>query len=664
MADFNIQSPFNPTGDQPRAIRQIVNGILNGDKAQTLLGITGSGKTFTMANIIQELQRPTLIFSHNKVLAAQLYGEFKSLFPDNAVEFFISYYDYYQPEAYMPVSDTFIEKDSSIDEEIDRLRLKATASLMARRDVIIVASVSCIYGIGSRDDYKKMMVRFTVGQTVEVKSKLRELVNIHYGRNDLVLEPGVFRMRGDILEIFPAYENIAIRIELFGDEVEAIHYFDPLTGEINNSVDSVFIYPAKHFVTTSDNLKRAMNDIRKELGERLELLRNENKLLEAQRLEQRTWFDLEMMTELGYCSGIENYSRHIDGRKAGEPPQTLMDFFPDDYLLFVDESHVSMPQVRGMHNGDRARKENLVDYGFRLPSAFDNRPLRFPEFENRVNQAVFVSATPSDYELEKSNGVIVEQIIRPTGLLDPRIEVRKTNGQIDNVIGEINSVVQNNERVLITTLTKKMAENLTDYLMNANIQAKYLHDEIATVERVQILRGLRLKEFDVLVGINLLREGLDLPEVSRVLVLDADKEGFLRSKTSLMQVAGRAARNANSKVIFYAERITKSMQFVIDETTNRRKIQDDYNKKNGITPKTIYKSVDDIKISTAVADEQSEYITKENLDLSELTLEDIEEQDILETIKKRMLKCARELQFEQAAILRDKIEELEKKFSR
>jgi excinuclease ABC subunit B len=664
MADYKIESQFLPDGDQPNAISRIVKGLNAGVKAQTLLGVTGSGKTFTMANVIQQIQKPTLILSHNKVLAAQLYGEFKKLFPNNAVEFFISYYDYYQPEAYMPISDTFIEKDSSIDEEIDRLRLKATASLMARKDVIIIASVSCIYGIGSREDYRSMMVQISVGDILDLKSIMREFVNIHYVRNDVVLEPGVFRLRGDILEIYPAYEENAIRIELFGDEVDAIRIFNPLTGEIVNSLEITFIYPAKHFVTTSDNLKRSMNDIRVELSERLSYYREEMKLLEHQRLEQRTLFDLEMMTELGYCSGIENYSRHIDNRKVGEPPQTLLDFFPDDYLMFIDESHVSIPQVRGMHNGDRARKQNLVEHGFRLPSAFDNRPLRFEEFSERLNQVVYVSATPADYELEQSRDEVVEQLIRPTGLLDPEIEIRPSEGQIDSVIAEIKSVTKNDERVLITTLTKKMAENLTDYLVSANIKTKYLHHDIETIERVKILRGLRLKEFDVLVGINLLREGLDIPEVSRVLVIDADKEGFLRSKTSLMQVAGRAARNVNSKVIFYADRVTKSMQYVIDETNRRREIQQEHNQQHNIIPKTIYKSIDELNFSTAVADEQADYIANSVKNLDHINLDELEYEEMIVSLNKEMKRSAKNLQFEQAALLRDKIKDLNLKWGK
>ncbi len=660
MADFKVHSAFEPSGDQPKSIAELVRCVQSGDEHQVLLGITGSGKTFTMAKVIEQIGKPTLILSHNKTLAAQLYGEFKSLFPQNAVEFFISYYDYYQPEAYLPVTDTFIEKDSSVDEEIDRLRLRATAALMSRRDVIIVASVSCIYGIGSPEEYSRMVVPLQVGETINLKKTMHQLVEIHYGRNDLVLEPKVFRLRGDVLEIFPAYEEHAIRVELFGEQIESIQAFDPLTGEIIKELQSTYIFPAKHFVTSRENLNRAMEDIRTELGVNLDQLRREDKLLEAQRLEQRTLFDLEMMTELGYCSGIENYSRHLDGRVEGERPNTLMDFFPDDYLMFVDESHVSIPQIRAMYKGDRSRKMNLVEYGFRLPSALDNRPMKFEDFEKRVNQIIYVSATPADYELEKTKGVIVEQIIRPTGLLDPDIIVKPSKGQIDDLIGEVKTVIARNERVLITTLTKRMAEDLTEYLMGVNIASRYIHHKTETIERIKILRSLRLAEFDVLVGINLLREGLDLPEVSKVIVLDADKEGFLRSKSSLMQVAGRAARNVHGSVIFYADRITRSMKYVMDETSRRRQVQTEYNKTHGITPETIYKSLEDIKLSTAVADEKQDYVPSEKFDPNQANLAEMEVEEILEELKRKMLKCARELQFEEAAILRDRISEIEK----
>ena len=659
MAEFKLHSQFKPMGDQPEAIRQLSEGVMRGDRDQVLLGITGSGKTFTMANVIEKVQKPTLILSHNKTLAAQLYGEFKSLFPENAVEFFISYYDYYQPEAYLPVTDTFIEKDLSMDEEIDRLRLKATTSLIGRKDVIIIASVSCIYGIGSPDSYRAMLVQVYKGQTLDQKSYLKDLVNIHYNRNDMVLEPGTFRVRGDVIEVFPKYDQFAVRIELFGDEVEAIYSFNVLTGERLQVFDEFWVYPARHFVTSRENLHRAMDDIRGELIPRLEQLREDGNLLEAQRLEQRTFYDLEMMSELGYCSGIENYSMHLEGRKPGERPSTLIDFFPDDFLMFADESHVSIPQIRGMYNGDRARKINLVEHGFRLPSAMDNRPMKFEEFDESINQLIYVSATPSDYELEKCGGVIVEQVLRPTGLLDPQIVLRPTEGQIDDLIGEVRKVVANNERVLITTLTKRMAEDLTDYLKGVNIRAEYMHSDIKTIERVSILRGLRMQEFDVLVGINLLREGLDLPEVSLVIVLDADKEGFLRSKSSLLQVSGRAARNVNGRVILYGDKITASMQNLIDETKRRFKIQTEYNKKHGITPKTIYKSIDEIKLTTTVADAKSEYIVEEKLNIDVSTLDGMETKEILEQLKRKMQRCAKELQFEQAAILRDKIEKIE-----
>jgi len=660
MAEFKLHSQFMPMGDQPEAIRQLSEGIVRGDRDQVLLGITGSGKTFTMANVIDRVQKPTLILSHNKTLAAQLYGEFKTLFPENAVEFFISYYDYYQPEAYLPVTDTFIEKDLSMDEEIDRLRLKATTSLIGRKDVIIIASVSCIYGIGSPDSYRAMLVQVYKGQILNQKSYLRELVNIHYNRNDLVLEPGTFRVRGDVIEVFPKYDQFAVRIELFGDEVEAIYSFNVLTGERLQGFDEFWVYPARHFVTSRENLHRAMDDIRGELIPRLEQLREDGNLLEAQRLEQRTFYDLEMMSELGYCSGIENYSMHLEGRKPGERPSTLIDFFPNDFLMFADESHVSIPQIRGMFNGDRARKINLVEHGFRLPSAMDNRPMKFEEFDESVNQIIYVSATPSDYELEKCGGIIVEQVLRPTGLLDPEIVLRPTEGQIDDLIGEVRKVVANNERILITTLTKRMAEDLTDYLKGVNIRAEYMHSDIKTIERVSILRGLRMQEFDVLVGINLLREGLDLPEVSLVIVLDADKEGFLRSKSSLLQVSGRASRNVNGKVILYGDKITDSMQNLIEETKRRRKIQTTYNKKNGIIPKTIYKSVDEIKLTTAVADAKGEYIIEKKLNIDVSTLDGMEMKVILEQLKRKMQKYAKELQFEQATILRDEIEKIQK----
>ena len=666
MADFKLISDFKPAGDQAQAIKALVKGIENKDKHQTLLGITGSGKTFTMANVIQEVQKPTLIISHNKTLAAQLFGEFKALFPDNAVELFISYYDYYQPEAYMPVSDTFIEKDSSIDEEIDKLRIKSTASLSSRKDVIIIASVSCIYGIGSPSSYKDLFVFIKKGEIVDIKSFFKKLVNIHYNRNDMVLEPGTFRLRGDVIEIFPRYEDYPIRIELFGDEVDRIYSFDPLKFSVLNEQDSISIFPAKHFVVTRETLEKAMEKIRVELGERLMHFKENGMLLEAQRLEQRTLFDLEMMMELGYCSGIENYSRHIDGRKKGQRPFTLIDFFSDDFLIFADESHVSIPQLNAMYNGDRSRKQTLIEYGFRLPSAIDNRPMKFSEFEQAVNQIIYVSATPSGYELEKSKGVYIEQIIRPTGLLDPNIVLKPTKGQIDDIIKNINVVVSRKEKILITTLTKKMAEKLTDYLKGVGVRAEYMHSDIDTIERIKILTALRNDEFDVLVGINLLREGLDLPEVSLIVVIDADKEGFLRSKTSLLQVAGRAARNINGTVMLYADKITKSMQHLMDETKRRRKIQKDFNKKHNIIPETIKKKNRDLLTSMMVRDNQKAE-SKFKLDDLDCKIEDLDNLEILDLIeksKRKMKKHAQNFQFEEAALLRDQIIKLNEKIKK
>ena len=657
MSDFRIQSDFSPIRDQKKAAEQLVDGLKRGEKYQTLLGVTGSGKTFTMAQVIESIQRPTLVMSHNKTLAAQLYGEFKSLFPENAVEYFISYYDYYQPEAYLPVTDTYVEKDSSINEEIDKLRLKATSSLLERRDVIVVSSVSCIYGIGSPKEYREQIIPLKKGQKISRRDLFRSLVNIHYARNDSVLERGRFRVLGDIIEIYPAYEDMAIRLETFGSVIESIHSFDPLTGEMIRTVDSSIIYPAKHFITDESALSRIGEEIRKELSLRIAELQSSDKLLEAQRIEQRTNFDLEMMLEVGYCSGIENYSRYFSGRKPGERPWTLLDFFPEDFILFMDESHVTLPQIGGMYKGDRSRKEALVEYGFRLPSALDNRPMKSDEFEETVNQVIFVSATPAERELQKCNGVIVEQLIRPTGLVDPEIEVRPTRGQIDDLIGEIKSRVSNKERILVTTLTKRMSEDLTDYLMGMNLRVRYLHSEINSLERVKILRDLRLGEFDVLVGINLLREGLDLPEVSLVAVLDADKEGFLRSKTSLMQVSGRASRNINGEVIFYADTITQSMKSVIDESNRRRKIQQKHNLKHGITPRSIYKSVDAVITSTSVADAykestESEYGRKGDF------FDDLDKAIVLDMMKNEMLEAAESLEFEKAAKLRDEIKRL------
>jgi len=658
MAEFKLHTNFEPTGDQPQAIRELTEGVRRGDKAQTLLGITGSGKTFTMAHVIQNVQKPTLIISHNKTLAAQLYGEFKSFFPQNAVEFFISFYDYYQPEAYLPVTDTFIEKDSSINDEIDKLRLKATSSLISRKDVIVVASVSCIYGIGSPDEYSKYIVLIKKGDRVGIRSLFSRLVDIFYSRNNLSLERGTFRARGDIIEIQPAYEDFAYRIEFFGDQVEKIYSFNTLTGEIINEMPAVVIYPAKHFISSEETIKRALVTIESELEERLSDMRESGKLLEAQRLEQRTKFDMEMIDEVGYCSGIENYSRHFSGRKPGEQPYTLLDFFKDDWLLMIDESHATIPQLRAMYNGDRSRKETLVEYGFRLPSALDNRPLKFNEFEKMVKQIVFVSATPADYEIEQCHGVVVDQIIRPTGLLDPEIVVKPTKHQIDDLIEEIAAVTRRKERVLVTTLTKRMSEDLSEYLRGLGLKVRYLHSEIRALERVEILRDLRLGEFDVLVGINLLREGLDLPEVSLVAILDADKEGFLRSERSLMQVSGRAARNINGNVIFYGDNITKSMAKVIEEVNRRRKIQFDYNQMHGITPKTIYKSVEDVMSATTVADIRPGGFSGEKVSASDQFRNKMDQSELLELLNREMLKAAEALEFEKAAELRDEITRL------
>jgi excinuclease ABC subunit B len=661
MTDFKIHTNYKPTGDQPKAINELVENLENGREWQTLLGVTGSGKTFTMANVIDRVNRPTLIISHNKTLAAQLYSEFKNFFPENAVEYFISFFDYYQPEAYLPVTDTFIEKDSSINEEIDKLRLRATSALMSRRDVIVVASVSCIYGIGSPTDYSNMSVQLHQGQNISTRAVFRQLVDIHYTRSNQSISQGQFRARGDVVDIFPAYEEHPFRLEFWGDEIEDIYQYNLIEGKKINDVDSITIFPAKHFITSDDAANRALKTIRDELDERLEELRSMGKELEAQRLEQRTNYDLEMIQEVGYCSGIENYSRHFSGRKPGEPPFTLFDFFPDDYLLMIDESHVTIPQIRAMYKGDRARKETLVEHGFRLPSALDHRPLKFEEFEERTNQTIFVSATPSDYELDKCDGVVTEQIIRPTGLLEPKTEVKPTKNQIDDLLDEIAKVTGRNERVLITTLTKKMAEDLSDYLDDMGIRVRYLHSEVDTLERVEILRDLRLGEFDVLVGINLLREGLDLPEVSLVAILDADKEGFLRSETALMQVAGRAARNVNGKVIFYADEITGSMKRVIDEIERRREVQKEYNEEHDITPKSIYKSADEIKAGTMVADVNIHKLKQEEGEEEEPVLADLdvlEEEEMVELLKKEMTKAAEELQFEKAAELRDKIKEI------
>ena len=659
MADFNIVSNFTPKGDQPTAISEITKSINNGDDYTTLLGVTGSGKTFTMANVIESVQRPTLVMSHNKTLAAQLYGELKQLFPNNAVEFFISYYDYYQPEAYLPVTDTYIEKDASINDEIDKLRLKTTSSLMARKDVIVVSSVSCIYGLGAPDEYIKGSVKVNVGESLDRRKLLSDLVHIHYSRNDQVLERGNVRVLGDIIEIFPAYEDLCVRIELFGTKIDKICKFDYLTGDIKEELDTFVIFPAKHFIADKEKTLKVIEHIKAELSDRLDLLRSNNKLLEAQRLEQRTNFDIEMMIELGYCSGIENYSRFFSGRDKGEKPFTLIDFFPDNYLTILDESHATLPQIRAMYKGDRSRKESLVEHGFRLPSALDNRPLKYEEFIQAQNQIIFMSATPSDTELEFCRGAVVEQLLRPTGLLDPIVEVRNTTGQIDNLIGEIRKRVKNQERVLVTTLTKRMAEDLTDYLSGLSIRVRYLHSDIISLERVKILRGLRIGSFDVLIGINLLREGLDLPEVSLVAVIDADKEGFLRSKSSLLQVAGRAARNVDGTVILYGDKITGAMKNLIDETSRRRELQNRYNLKNNITPQSIRKSVDEIMLTTSVAGSADEepFAISEEINFNKMN-EDEREMILLE-LRKEMIQSAERLEFEKAAKIRDEIDNIE-----
>tara|TARA_B100000315_G_scaffold23331_1_gene20203 strand:+ start:1097 stop:3145 length:2049 start_codon:yes stop_codon:yes gene_type:complete len=663
MAEFRIHSDFQPRGDQPKAIRELHEGLIQGDKHQILLGVTGSGKTFTLANVIEKVQRPTLIVSHNKTLAAQLYGEFKQLFPENAVEYFISYYDYYQPEAYMPVTDTFIEKDFSMNDEIDKLRLKTTSSLIERKDVIVVSSVSCIYGIGSPSDYKDQVIYLKKGDTFDRRDLFKKLVHIHYLRNDMVLERGNFRVRGDSVDIFPAYEDVCIRMETYGSQIDELSAFDPLTGEVIRSLDSIFIYPAKHFVTDEQTIARVIVDIQNELNGRLTELKELGKLLEAQRLEQRTNFDMEMMREIGFCSGIENYSRYFAGRKPGERPWTLIDFFPDDLLTIIDESHVTLPQIQGMYNGDRKRKETLVEHGFRLPSALDNRPLKYDEFLHIQNQMIYMSATPADRELELSSGSIVEQVIRPTGLLDPKVEIRNTHGQIDDLIGEIRNRTKSGERVLITTLTKRMCEDLTEYLTGINLRVRYLHSDIRALERVKILRDLRLGEFDVLVGINLLREGLDLPEVSLVVVLDADKQGFLRSKSSLMQIAGRASRHLEGTVILYGDQITEAMKYLIKETESRRKIQIAFNEKNKIVPKTIYKSMEDVMHTTAVADSLGSGNLEKTYSKKDKEYLEMDAHLALDMMRQEMLAAADEMEFERAAVLRDQIQQLEKELS-
>jgi excinuclease ABC subunit B len=667
MNKFELESNYKPSGDQPNAIKELVEGINRGDKFQTLLGVTGSGKTFTISNVIQQVNKPVLVISHNKTLAAQLYSEFKSFFPKNAVEFFISYYDYYQPEAYVVRSDLYIEKDFSINEEIDRLRLKATTSLIeGRSDVLVVASVSCIYGIGAPQEYADQIMFVRKGEKLDRKKFLRNLIDIHFVRNDVEFTRGTFRARGDVVEIIPAYQyEEALRIEFWDDDVERLSIIDSTTGKVLQEIDSAPIYPAKYFVTDRDKLQKAVYNIDLELEEQLKYFRSEEKYLEAQRIEQRTRFDIEMMKEIGYCSGIENYSRHMDARPAGSRPYTLFDYFSKDFLLIIDESHVTIPQLRAMYNGDKKRKGTLVEYGFRLPSALDNRPMMFEEFEGMINQVIFVGATPSDYELEKSGGVIVEQIIRPTGLLDPPIEVRPITGQIDDLIAEIRKRTEKKERTLVTTLTKKMAEDLADYLDKIGVLVRYIHSDIDSLERVEILRDLRLGEFDVLVGVNLLREGLDLPEVSLVAIIDADKEGFLRSEKSLMQVAGRTARNVNGKVIMYADVITKSMQKTISETNRRRKIQKEYNEKNNIKPVTIYKSTEEILNSTSIADMRKKD-DKEDYGFAKVAepilkyMDKEQKQDLIEQLREQMHEAAKDLEFEKAASIRDEIAKLEK----
>ncbi len=655
-AVFKLHSEYQPTGDQPRAIADLVEGFKNGNQFQTLLGVTGSGKTFTMANVIAALNKPTLIIAHNKTLAGQLYGEFKEFFPENAVEYFVSYYDYYQPEAYVPSSDTYIAKDSAINEEIDKLRLSATASLTERKDVIVVASVSCIYGLGSPDEYQDMIVSLRPGMIKDREQVLRELVAIQYVRNDMDLQRCCFRVRGDVVEVYPAQGgDYLIRIEFFGDEIDRIAEVEPLTGKIHSVLNHVAIFPASHYVVSADKIKAACDNIEKEMEERVRFFKGEDKLIEAQRIAERTNFDVEMLRETGFCSGIENYSRHLNGSPAGAPPMTLMDFFRDDYLIIIDESHMTVPQIRGMYAGDRSRKTTLVDYGFRLPSALDNRPLNFSEFEDHIDQMLFVSATPSDYEAEHEL-LRTEQIIRPTGLLDPEVDVRPVEGQIDDLIGEVNRVIDKGGKVLITTLTKRMAEDLTDYMNEVGIRVKYLHSDIDTLERAEIIRDMRLDVFDVLVGINLLREGLDIPEISLVAILDADKEGFLRSSTSLIQTIGRAARNAEGHVIMYADVITDSMRIALDETNRRREIQMKYNEEHGITPQTIKKAVRDlISISKVIAKEEMQF----EKDPESMNRKELEK--LIADVQKKMQKAAADLNFEAAAELRDKMIELKQK---
>ncbi len=657
MPRFEVISPFEPAGDQPQAIEELAEGIRDGAPYQTLMGATGTGKTFSMSKVIESVQKPTLVISHNKTLAAQLYGEFRSFFPNNAVEYFISYYDYYQPEAYKPVTDTFIEKEADINDEINRLRLRATSALMERRDVIIVASVSCIYGIGNPDEYEDHLVILDRGAEMDRDAMLRKLVDIHFTRNDVAFEPSAFRVRGDVVEIYPPEREHPVRVEFFGDEIDALSEVHPVTGEVLAERDRLVIYPAKHFVTSGNRIEKAIVQIEVDLAKQLEEFNDQGKLLEAQRLEMRTRYDIEMMREIGFCQGIENYSRYIDGRKPGEAPYVLLDYFSDDFLIVLDESHVTIPQLRGMWNGDRSRKEVLIEHGFRLPAALDNRPLYFEEFERKAKQIVFMSATPADYELEQCQGVVVEQVIRPTGLLDPEMVVRPVRGQVDDLIEESRVRVEHGDRVLVTTLTKRMAEDLSEYMRELGIKARYMHSDVDSLERVAIIRDLRLGEFDVLVGVNLLREGLDLPEVSLVAILDADKEGFLRSERSLIQTAGRAARNARGTVIMYADKVTDSMQRAIDETNRRRALQEEYNLIHGITPETLYKTREEILQTTAVADEKADELPLVAEESPEY-MEGVNRLDIIEELTRKMGEAAENLEFEKAAQYRDEIARL------
>jgi excinuclease ABC subunit B len=663
MPDLRVEAPFEPSGDQPQAIQELSQGIEKGIKYQTLMGATGTGKTYTISKVIEAVQKPTIVISHNKTLAAQLYGEFKAFFPDNAVEYFISYYDYYQPEAYKPTTDTFIEKEVDINDEINRLRLRATSMLQSRKDVIIVASVSCIYGIGNPDEYNRLHVHLKKGEEIDRDAMLRRLVDIHFTRNDLAFEPGTFRVRGDVVEVRPMEQELAVRIELWGDEVENISMINILTGEVVEETDEMSIYPAKHFVASGDRIERAILDMEVDLALRLEEFKTQGKLLEAQRLETRTRYDIEMMREIGFCPGIENYSRYIDGRQPGEAPYVLLDFFDDDYLMVIDESHVTMPQVRGMWKGDRTRKETLVEHGFRLPAALDNRPLYHEEFEGKINQVVFMSATPSDYELEKADGVVVEQVLRPTGLLDPVIEVRPVRGQVDDLVEEVHLRIAEKQRVLVTTLTKRMSEDLADYMRDIGIKARYMHSEIDSLDRVEIIRDLRLGKFDVLIGVNLLREGLDMPEVSLVAILDADKEGFLRSGRSLIQTSGRAARNVDGTVIMYGDKVTDSMQKAIDETDRRRKIQHAYNEANGIIPQTVLKSTEEIMQATRVT--QDAKMGDDGVSEPEEAYEtDRDPVELIVDLEKKMKAAAADLDFETAAKCRDEIVRVKEKLLR